>query len=50
MRVYWDRVRGARRSRPPATQLAPLAAEQIPKVFGYDYQTVERSLGDAYRC
>ena len=25
----------------------PLAAEQIPKVFGYDYQTVERSLLDA---
>ena len=24
-----------------------MAADQIPKVFGYDYQTVERSLGDA---
>ena len=30
-------------------ELAPLAAKQIPGVFGYDYQTVERSLTDAYR-
>ena len=29
-------------------ELAPLAAGQIPKVFAYDYQTVERSLTDAY--
>ena len=28
---------------------AGLAAKQIPGVFGYDYQTVERSLTDAYR-
>jgi Mce-associated membrane protein len=26
-----------------------LAAEQIPLVFGYDFQTVERSLTDAYQ-
>ena len=25
-----------------------LAAKEIPEVFGYDYQTVERSLADAY--
>ncbi len=25
-----------------------LAAQQIPKVFGYDYQTVERSLNEVY--
>lgn len=31
-----------------AAELRPLAAEQIPKVFGYDYQTVEGSLTDAY--
>ena len=31
-----------------SSQLEHLAAEQIPKVFGYDYQTVERSLTDAY--
>lgn len=30
---------------PPA---CGLAAEQIPLVFGYDFQTVERSLTDAY--
>ena len=27
---------------------AALAAKQMPVVFGYDYQTVERSLTDAY--
>jgi Mce-associated membrane protein len=30
---------------PPACDLAAL---QIPKVFGYDYQTVERSLNEVY--
>jgi Mce-associated membrane protein len=30
------------------TEVAPLAEKQIPEVFGYDYQTVERSLTDAY--
>lgn len=47
-RLFWDRVetRGAEQAR---TELAPLAAEQIPKVFGYDYQTVERSLTEAYQ-
>lgn len=45
--LFWQRVetRGAEQAR---TELAPLAAEQIPKVFGYDYQTVERSLTEAY--
>jgi len=37
---------------PCAGGMAPpacgLAAEQIPLVFGYDFQTVERSLTDAY--
>jgi Mce-associated membrane protein len=44
---YWDRVqtRGEETAR---TVLPPLAAGQIPKVLGYDFQTVERSLGDAY--
>ena len=28
--------------------LVPLAKQQIPKVFGYDCQTVERSLNDIY--
>jgi len=28
--------------------LLPLAKQQIPKVIGYDYQTVERTLNDIY--
>ncbi|CAN5281544.1 mammalian cell entry protein [soil metagenome] len=45
--LYWNRVE-MRADRATRSQLAPLAADQIPKVFGYDYQTVERSLTDAY--
>lgn len=46
-RLYWERVetRGEQLAR---AQLAPLAQEQIPKVFGYDYQTVEGTLTEAY--
>ena len=45
--MYWDRVeiRGEQTAR---DELAPLAAKQIPLVFGYDYQTVERSLNEVY--
>lgn len=45
--LYWDRVeqRGEQATR---AEVGPLAVEQIPRVFGYDYQTVERSLTDAY--
>jgi Mce-associated membrane protein len=45
--LYWNRVevRGEQLTR---AEVAPLAADQIPKVFGYDCQTVERSLTDAY--
>jgi Mce-associated membrane protein len=44
---YWQRVetRGEQSAR---AVLPPLAAKEIPQVFGYDYQTVERSLGAAY--
>lgn len=44
--LYWNRVelRGEQSTR---SELAPLAASQIPGVFSYDYQTVERSLTDA---
>ena len=44
---YWDRVqtRGEQSAR---DVLAPLAAKEVPQVFAYDYQTVERSLTDAY--
>ena len=45
--LYWNRVelRGEQVTR---DELAPLAAKQIPQVFGYDYQTVERSLNEVY--
>ena len=45
--LYWDRteLRGEQTTR---DELAPLAAQQIPQVFGYDYQTVERSLNNVY--
>jgi Mce-associated membrane protein len=45
--LYWDRteLRGEQVAR---DELKPLAAQQIPKVFGYDYQTVERSLNEVY--
>ncbi len=44
---YWDRVqtRGEQAAR---AVLPKLAAKEIPEVFAYDYQTVERSLSEAY--
>ena len=44
---YWERVetRGEQAAR---MALPPLATKEIPEVFAYDYQTVERSLSDAY--
>ncbi|MCV7144345.1 mammalian cell entry protein [Mycobacterium riyadhense] len=44
---YWDRVetRGEEAAR---AVLPALAAKEIPQVFAYDYQTVERSLNEAY--
>lgn len=44
---YWDRVetRGAEAAR---TALPSLATKDIPRVLGYDYQTVERSMDDVY--
>ncbi|MGE0217817.1 mammalian cell entry protein [Mycolicibacterium sp.] len=44
---YWDgvQIHGQQSTR---EELAPLAAEQIPRVFGYDYQTVEGSLSTVY--
>ena len=44
--LYWNRVEYAAAAS-TSSQLEHLAAEQIPKVFGHDYQTVERSLLDA---
>lgn len=45
--LYWNGVelKGEQTAR---QELAPLAQQQIPKVFGYDYQTVERSLNEIY--
>lgn len=45
--LYWLRssTTAAQETR---AQLEQLAAEQVPMVFGYDYQTVESSLTDAY--
>lgn len=45
--LYWQRVetRGEQAAR---DELGPLAQQQIPTVFTYDYKTVERSLGDVY--
>lgn len=45
--LYWDRVqtRGEQAAR---AVLPGLAAKEIPEVFAYDYQTVERSLTAAY--
>lgn len=44
---YWDRVE-TRDEQAARVFLPKLAADQIPRVFAYDYQTVERSLNDAY--
>ena len=44
--LYWDRVQT--RAAQQAEEVLPgLAIEQIPRVFGYDFQTIERSLTDA---
>ena len=44
---YWDRTeaRGAQAAR---EVLPKLAEKEIPQVFGYDFQTVERTLTDAF--
>jgi Mce-associated membrane protein len=45
--LYWNRVE--RNSEQQArAELPPLASEQIPRVFGFDYQTVERSFAEVY--
>jgi Mce-associated membrane protein len=45
--VYWNRVVTSAEIQTRAT-LPKLASDQLPHIFGYDYQTVERSLGDVY--
>ena len=46
--LYWNRVErvGEQQAR---AELPQLAAQQIPIILGFDYQTIERSRTDAYR-
>jgi Mce-associated membrane protein len=46
--LYWNRVErvGEQQAR---SELPQLAAQQIPIILGFDYQTIERSRTDAYR-
>jgi Mce-associated membrane protein len=44
---YWERVQ-TRNEQAARIALPPLAAKEIPQVFGYDYQTIERSLTEVY--
>jgi Mce-associated membrane protein len=45
--VYWNRIETSAASQTREV-LPKLASEQLPHIFGYDYQTVERSLGEVY--
>jgi Mce-associated membrane protein len=46
--LYWNRVErvGEQQAR---AELPQLAAQQIPIILGFDYQTIERSRSDAYK-
>ncbi|MCV7419008.1 mammalian cell entry protein [Mycobacterium yunnanensis] len=46
--LYWNRVQrvGEQEAR---AELPQLAAQQIPIILGFDYQTIERSRTEAYR-
>lgn len=45
--LYWNRVE-SRGEQVARTELVKLAADEIPKVLGYEYTTVERSLIETY--
>ena len=45
--LYWNRVE-VRAEQQSSLDLPPLAAQQIPLILGFDYQTVERSRTEAY--
>ncbi|HZQ32279.1 MAG TPA: mammalian cell entry protein [Mycobacterium sp.] len=45
--LYWNRVE-LRAEQATRDELGSLAQKQIPKVFGYDYQTVGQSLREDY--
>jgi len=44
---YWDRVE-AQGEQAARAALPKLAEKEIPQFFGYDFQTIERSLNDVY--
>lgn len=44
--LYWDRVQ-MRAVQAASADLPSRATDEIPKIFGYDYQTVERTLTEA---
>jgi Mce-associated membrane protein len=45
--LYWERVETSGEQAARA-ELGRLASDQIPKILGYDYQTVETTLAAAY--
>jgi Mce-associated membrane protein len=45
--LYWKRVE-VRAERAARVELADLVTDEIPKVLGYEYKTVERSLTESY--
>jgi Mce-associated membrane protein len=46
--LYWTRAE-TRAEQLTRDELPPLAAQQIPLILGFDYQTVERSRTEVYR-
>jgi Mce-associated membrane protein len=46
--LYWTRAE-ARAEQQARDVLPPLAAQQIPMILGFDYQTIERSRTEVYR-
>ncbi|MCV7086239.1 mammalian cell entry protein [Mycolicibacter hiberniae] len=45
--LYWSRVE-ARGEQTTRTELTQLTTDEIPKVLGYEYKTVERSLTETF--
>jgi Mce-associated membrane protein len=45
--LYWNRTE-IRAEQQASRELPPLAAQQIPLILGFDYQTVERSRTEVY--
>jgi Mce-associated membrane protein len=45
--LYWNRIE-IKAEQQASQELPPLAAQQIPMILGFDYQTVERSRTEVY--